>query len=83
MSGTSDTTAKEASPMDSQRIPNLQDAPNAARLIQALGAKLGKLVEWKRLKLIDGRVVYALVFPTDKWEVDPTSKELLPRKEAL
>jgi hypothetical protein len=76
---TSDTTAKETSPKVSQRTPNLQDAPNAARLIQALAAKLGKLVEWKKLSLKDGRKVYALVFPVDKWDVDAVSKELLPR----
>lgn len=79
ISDTSVTTAKETSPKDSQRTPNLQDAPNAARLIQALGAKLGPLVEWKKLTLKDGRKVYALVFPVDTWDVDPVSKELLPR----
>jgi hypothetical protein len=78
-SATSATTAKETSPTVSQRTPNLQDAPNAARLIQALAAKLGTLVEWKKLSLKDGRKVYALVFPVDLWEVDPTTKELLPR----
>jgi hypothetical protein len=36
-------------------------------------------VEWKKLTLGDGREVYALIFPTDKWHVDPVSKELLPR----
>jgi hypothetical protein len=78
-SDTSDTTVEAKSPKGSQRTPNSQDAPNAARLIQALGAKLGTLVEWKRLTLKDGRQVYALIFPTDKWHVDPKTKELLPR----
>lgn len=78
-SGTSDTTVKAASPKGSQRTPNFQDAPNAARLIQALAGKLGKLVEWKKLTLGDGREVYALCFPVGKWQVDPESKELLPR----
>jgi hypothetical protein len=79
-SDTSDTTqSRKPSQKDSQPTPNLRDAPNAARLIQALGAKLGKLVEWKKLTLGDGREVYALIFPTDKWHVDPVSKELLPR----
>lgn len=81
-SGTSDTTAKAKSPKDSQRTPNLQDAPNAARLIQALASKLGKLVEWKRIKLGDGQEAYALIFPVRKWHVDPESKELLPRPES-
>lgn len=62
----------------SQATPNFQDAPNASRLIQALAGKLGGLVEWKRLTLGDGREVYALIFPTDKWHVDSESKELLP-----
>jgi hypothetical protein len=79
ISDTSVTTAKAQSPKDSQPMTNLQDIPNAVRLIQALAAKLGTLVEWKRLTLGDGREVYALVFPTDKWEVDPVSKELKPR----
>lgn len=76
---TSDTTAKAKSQKGSPRTPNLQDAPNAARLIQALAAKLGALVEWKKLTLGDGREVYALIFPVGKWDVDPVSKELLPR----
>jgi hypothetical protein len=79
MSATSATTAKAKSPKDSQLTPNLQDVPNAVRLIQALASKLGALVEWKRLTLGDGREVYALVFPVSKWEVDPVSKELQPR----
>ena len=77
--GTSAITAKAKNQKDSQRIPNLQDIPNAVRLIQALAGKLGALVEWKKLTLGDGREVYALVFPVSKWEVDPVSKELLPR----
>ena len=78
-SATSATTAKAKNPKASQPIPNLQDVPNAVRLIQALAGKLGALVEWKRLTLGDGREVYALVFPVSKWEVDPVSKELKPR----
>jgi len=73
------TTAKAKSQKDSQHTPNLQDAPNAARLIQALVGKLGTLVEWKKLTLGDGSEAYALVFPVGKWKVDPTTKELLPR----
>jgi hypothetical protein len=75
----SDTTAKAKNPKASLATPNLQDIPNAVRLIQALAAKLGKLVEWKRLKLGDGEYVFALCFPVSKWEVDPASKELKPR----
>lgn len=81
-SATSATTAEAKSPKGSQRTPNLQDAPNAARLIQALAAKLGVLVEWKKLTLGDGREAYALIFPVGKWYVDPESKELLPRAES-
>lgn len=76
---TSDTTAEEKSQKGSQRTPNLRDAPNASRLIQALAAKLGPLVEWKKLTLGDGREAYALIFPVGKWNVDPDTKELLPR----
>lgn len=79
ISDTSVTTPKETNQTDSQRTPNLRDAPNAARLIQALAGKLGNLVEWKKLKLGDGREVYALIFPVGKWDVDPVSNELLPR----
>lgn len=78
-SDTSATTAKAKSQKGSQLTPNLQDAPNAVRLIQALAGKLGALVEWKKLTLADGREVYALVFPVSKWLVDPESKELQPR----
>jgi hypothetical protein len=77
--GTSATTAKAKSPKDSQLTPNLQDIPNAVKLIQALAAKLGTLVEWKKLTLGDGSEAYALVFPVGKWEVDPVSRELKPR----
>jgi hypothetical protein len=79
MSDTSDITAEARSQKDSQPMTNLQDIPNAVRLIQALAAKLGKLVEWKRLTLGDGREVYALVFPVSKWEVDSNTKELKPK----
>jgi hypothetical protein len=78
-SDTSDTTVKARNLKDSQLTPNLQDAPNAARLIQALAGKLGDLVEWKKLTLGNGVQVYALVFPVRKWKVDPISKELQPR----
>jgi hypothetical protein len=78
-SDTSATTAAAQSPKASQRTVNLQDLNNAARLLQALAGKLGKLVEWKKLTLGDGREVYALCFPVGKWHVDPESKELLPR----
>jgi hypothetical protein len=77
--GISATTAKETSPKVSQPTPNLQDIPNAVRLIQALAAKLGTLVEWKKLTLGDGREVYALCFPVRSWEVDPASNELRPK----
>lgn len=55
--------------------------PNAsfAQLIMAFAGKLGKLVEWRKIKLGDGREGYALFFELGKWEVDPVSKELLPR----
>ena len=75
----SGTTVKAKNQKDSQRTPNLQDVPNATRLILALVAKLGTLVEWKKLTLGDGREVYALVFPVSKWRIDPESKELQPR----
>jgi hypothetical protein len=70
------TTADPKSPKDSQRTPNLQDVPNAVRLIQALAARLKGLVFWKKLVLRDGQVVYALCFPVRLWNVDPISKEL-------
>jgi hypothetical protein len=72
------TTPKAKSPRDSQPTINLQDNTNAVRLIQALAGKLGTLVEWKKLTLGDGREVYALIFPTGNWQIDPNSKELLP-----
>lgn len=74
---TSDTSATTQSPKKvSQATTNLQDVPNAVRLIQALAAKLKGLVFWKKLALRDGQTVYALCFPVRKWEVDPVSKEL-------
>lgn len=80
---TSDTSAttptRKINPQVSQATPALQDAPNASRLIQALAAKLGDLVEWKKLTLGSGHEVYALCFPVRKWHVDPETKELLPR----
>jgi hypothetical protein len=78
-SDTSVTTRKAKNQQDSQPTPNFQDAPNASRLIQALAAKLGDLVEWKKLTLGNGHEVYALCFPVRKWHVDPETKELLPR----
>jgi hypothetical protein len=76
ISDTSVTTVGPKSLKVSQPTPNLQDVPNAVRLIQALAAKLKELVFWKKLILRDGQIVYALCFPVRKWEVDPVSKEL-------
>jgi hypothetical protein len=88
MSDTSDTTVKAKSPKGSQRIPSL--VPNATnaefRLIHALAGKLGKLVEWKKVTLRDGRAGWILFFDAAMWEVSTngTTNELLPRvsKEA-
>lgn len=67
----------------SQHTPNSQnDNPNAtySKIVQVFGEKLVKLgkAEWRRVELKDGREVFALCFPTDKWLVDPVSKELTP-----
>jgi len=79
MSDTSATTAKAKSQKDSQLTPN---SPNAEfRLIHALAAKLGKLVEWKKIVLTDGRAGWGLFFDATKWEVatNGTTNELKPR----
>jgi len=82
MSGTLATTPspKKAS----QRTVNLQDIPNAVRLIQALaaGKALGKFVFWKKLALGNGEEVIALCFPVRNWEVS-SGGELKLKKTAL
>ena len=83
MSDTSDTTAKAKSPKGSQPIPN--SVPNSTntemRLIHALAGKLGKLVEWKKITLRDGRTGWVLFFDAAKWEVatNGATNELTPR----
>lgn len=52
-----------------------------AKIISAFAAKLGALVEWRKVSLRDGREGYALFFDTDKWLVDPLTKELTPLGE--
>lgn len=61
-----------------QTSPSSQLTPNSthAKMIQAFAAKLGALVEWKKITLSSGRVGYALFFDVSKWEVDPVSKAL-------
>ena len=79
-SDTSATTAKAKSQKDSQLTPNSH--PNAEfRLIHALAAKLGKLIEWKKIVLTDGRAGWVLFFDAAKWEVSTngTTNELKPR----
>ena len=48
-----------------------------ANLVQAFAARLGALVEWRRVELADGREGYALFFPDDNWQV--LDEKLLPR----
>lgn len=65
----------------SQRTPNsLGGDPNLmhAKALGAFAAKLGALVEWRHLRLADGRVGYVLFFDEKKWQVHPTTKELTP-----
>lgn len=80
--GMSEKTVKAPSPKDSQPISNsVEKSPNAVfvRIIQAFAAKLGTLVEWRKIELGDGREVYALCFPLSRWEVDAVSKALKVR----
>ncbi len=82
---TSDTSviiAEVKSRKDSQLTPNSHpENPNTAyvQIIFAFVAKLGKLVEIKKIALQDGRDGWAIFFPTESWEVDPVSKILKPR----
>ena len=83
MSDISDTTVKVKSLKGSQRI--LSSVPNAInsefRLIHALAGRLGKLVEWRKVKLADGRAGWILFFDAAKWEVatNGNTNELSPR----
>jgi hypothetical protein len=56
--------------------------PNAvySRIIQVFGEKLVKLgmAEWRKIELGSGKQAFALCFLTDKWLIDPVSKELTP-----
>lgn len=56
----------------------IDETTTNAHLVTAFAAKLGALVEWRRLTLADGRGVIALVFPLDSWEIDPVRSELRP-----
>lgn len=38
-----------------------------ARLVVTFAAKLGALVTWRKIELVDGSVVFALCFPTNAW----------------
>lgn len=38
-----------------------------ARLVVTFAAKLGSLVEWRKIQLADGREVFALCFPANVW----------------
>jgi hypothetical protein len=69
-----------------RQSPNSQHTPNSlvnphlmhVRIISAFAAKLGALVEWRKIELGDGRTGYALFFDEKKWLVDPVTKELTP-----
>lgn len=77
-SATSDTIPSPENPKASRRTVNSQqDVINASRLIQALAAALGDLVRWKKIRLKDGSVAYALIFPSSLWRIE--DDELLPR----
>lgn len=65
---------------DSQPTKN---SPNEVEtqvgILLAFAAKLGKMVEWRKIELGDGREVFALCFPLSTWKVDDVSKKLMPR----
>lgn len=63
----------------SQHIGNLPDDLTYSRLIQAFAKKLGALVEWRKVELVDGREGYILFFPLANWRVDTTG-ELIPNE---
>ena len=81
---TSDTlgiSLEVKSPQDSQLTPNSPENPNTVhvRMIMAFVAKLGKLVEVRKVTLKDGRQGWMIFFPSTNFEIDPVSKSLRPR----
>lgn len=65
---------------DSQPTKKSQvEVETQAGVLLAFASRLGKLVEWRKLTLGDGREVYALCFPLSHWTVDDVSKKLMPR----
>lgn len=63
-----------------QATPNSLVNPHLThvKIISAFAAKLGTLVEWRKVTLVDGREGYALFFDQKNWLVDPMTKELTP-----
>jgi hypothetical protein len=51
-----------------------------ARLIVTFAAKLGALVEWRKIALADGREVYALCFPTNAWTTNQDGELVIRQK---
>ena len=83
---TSASTAKVKSLNGFPPTPNLSNDPNViySRIVRTFAAKLGELVEWRKLALADGREVLALCFPLGKWVVTDTNAlvPLVETKEA-
>lgn len=77
-----DTTARQSKDSPATEKPlGVGHNANYANLISALADKLGDLIEWRKITLKDGRSGWALFFSSDKWLVDPTTRELTPLGE--
>ena len=79
-SATLGITAGAKNQTASQLTPNSLVNPllTYAKIISVFAEKLGKLVEWRKIILPDGREGYVLFFDTKKWMIDPVSIELTP-----
>ena len=61
-------------------LGEVDETTTNAKILTAFVDKLGALVEWRSLSLADGRKVFALCFPADKWQIE--GGELVPVRSA-
>src|SRR5688572_6990040 len=79
---TSDTLGSSASQQSqigfqTTKPLDISNEDGSARLIMAIADKLGNLVFWKRVELVDGREVIALCFDTAKWKTNDKGELVL------
>jgi hypothetical protein len=65
-----------------QALGEIDDVSANTQVLTAFASKLGALIAWRRLQLVDGQEVIALCFPLGVWEISPNGGLVIKKKES-